>query len=352
VRGLDGRGRWRAAAALAAAVLVVSGCELKPTATNQTSSPSQVALSSPSPQPTPVAITAPAFHSGEVTVAYAPVALAATGGTPPFQWTIGGGALPGGLSLSGDGKVSGTPTADGSFNFTAHVADTGGRTADVSASISIVPAPVASLRSDCAQHCSVEVGCDITCGSFGYLTGGTAPFTFAVLGGYVPKGVTLQGFALAGTFTTPAQFWQFTVQVTDALGATATISPTFYVYPHISLSGTTTCNGDFNTPCQATLPYSNGTPGGTPSVTVTTWGPYCPPGFTFCPPPPSGPPGGFSVSVSGGTLTVTVAARCGGSCPNGYYGEGSLYLTDQSLCGEGTYCTSNYAKVDVYIQAG
>ncbi|HEV2036380.1 MAG TPA: putative Ig domain-containing protein [Candidatus Dormibacteraeota bacterium] len=330
---------------MAAAVLVVSGCELKPPANQQASSPSPVASPSPSPEPTPVAITAPAFHSGEVTVAYAPVALAATGGTPPFQWTLGGGALPGGLALSADGSVSGTPTADGNFNFTAHVTDTGGRTADVSASISIVPAPVASLRSDCAQYCSVEVGCDITCGSFGFLTGGTAPFSFAVLGGYVPKGVSLQGFALAGTFTTPAKFWQFTVQVTDALGATATISPTFYVYDHISLSGGV-CTGNYGTGCTVSLPYSGGTPGGTPSVAIAG---NAASDAIGCWAAAGGPvPTGSTVTASGGQVTVTIPKQL----INGYGAVWTLVLTDQSLCGAGTYCTSSGAAVSIRVQCG
>lgn len=329
---------------MAAAFLVVSGCELKPPVA-QSSSPSPQVTPSPSPQPTPIAITAPSFHSGEVTVAYAPVALAATGGTPPFQWAVGAGALPGGLTLSADGSVSGTPTADGSFNFTAHVADTGGRTADVAASISVVAAPSASLTSACAQYCAVEQGCDSTCGAFGSVSGGTAPYSYTLLGGYVPHGVSVSGLALAGTFTAPAKFWQFTVQVTDTLGASTTITPTFYVYPHISLSSGV-CTGNYGTGCTVSLPYSGGTPGGTPSVAIAG---NSAPDATGCWAAAGGPvPTGATVTASGGQVTVTIPNRI----INGYGAVWTLVLTDQSLCGSGTNCTSTGATVSIRVQCG
>src|SRR5713101_9125847 len=73
------------------------------------------ASSTPSPSPTPTAplvltATAP-FHTGEVGVGYAPVALAASGGVQPYTWSVVAGTLPGGLSIGSDGTVSGTPTS-------------------------------------------------------------------------------------------------------------------------------------------------------------------------------------------------------------------------------------------------
>ncbi len=49
--------------------------------------------------------------------------LVAVGGTAPYSWVAAGGALPGGLSLSAAGVVSGTPTASGNFGFTAQATD-------------------------------------------------------------------------------------------------------------------------------------------------------------------------------------------------------------------------------------
>jgi hypothetical protein len=47
--------------------------------------------------------------------------LQAVGGFLPYFWTVTGGALPAGLSLSLDGRLTGTPTATGTFNFTVDV---------------------------------------------------------------------------------------------------------------------------------------------------------------------------------------------------------------------------------------
>ncbi len=49
--------------------------------------------------------------------------LKATGGTKPFTWSITGGALPPGLTLSPTGSISGTPSASGPFPLTVQVSD-------------------------------------------------------------------------------------------------------------------------------------------------------------------------------------------------------------------------------------
>ena len=48
--------------------------------------------------------------------------LDATGGVPPYYWTVERGALPNGLSLD-SGTISGTPTETGTFRFTLRVSD-------------------------------------------------------------------------------------------------------------------------------------------------------------------------------------------------------------------------------------
>jgi hypothetical protein len=51
--------------------------------------------------------------------------VAATGGTPPYSWKITLGALPSGITLSSNGKFSGSTTQTGAFTFTARVDDSG-----------------------------------------------------------------------------------------------------------------------------------------------------------------------------------------------------------------------------------
>jgi hypothetical protein len=68
--------------------------------------------------------------------------LMATGGTPPYTWSLISGSLPPGLMLNPDGTISGTPSALRSstaktFTFTVQVTDSNGLTATVTCSISI-----------------------------------------------------------------------------------------------------------------------------------------------------------------------------------------------------------------------
>src|SRR6266852_6368267 len=68
-------------------------------------------------------ITTSNLPSGQVQVAYQ-TTLAATGGTPPYTWSIASGVLPTGLALSASsGTISGAPTQAGSFPLTFQVKD-------------------------------------------------------------------------------------------------------------------------------------------------------------------------------------------------------------------------------------
>jgi hypothetical protein len=125
---------------------------------------------------------------------------------------------------------SASPTA-GHFGFTIQVADNGGGTATVSGNIGIAARLSASLIPACATQCSVELGCVNVCGAFGQSSGGAGPLSYALVSGQLPSGTTLSGLALKGTFTGLSGYLQFAVQVTDSLGATAAVSPTFWI-PH------------------------------------------------------------------------------------------------------------------------
>jgi hypothetical protein len=319
---------------------------------NCNSKPVSLTASSPASAPTPLAQpTSPAIsglplHEGEVGIGYAAATLGATGGKTPYQWSISGGAIPPGLSLSPDGNVSGTPTSPGVFNFTVQVAEAAGGTTTSSSTVTIRAALAAGLLSACAQYCSVEQGCANACGNFGTLSGGAPPFTYSLVpGGFVPAGVTLNELSLAGTFIAQAKFWQFTVNVTDALGATTSISPTFYVFPHVSLASGS-CSGNYNTGCTVRLPISGGTPNGTSTVALVSRSQNPNPGCWT--PSATQPPTGYGLTVGGGYVTVTIPSRL----INGYGAVWTLVLTDQSLCAPGLYCTSAAATVTIGVQCG
>jgi Subtilase family/Putative Ig domain len=57
-----------------------------------------------------LAITTTSLASGQVGTMYS-ATLAATGGVAPYTWSVSGGTLPAGLTLSSSGAITGTPTA-------------------------------------------------------------------------------------------------------------------------------------------------------------------------------------------------------------------------------------------------
>ena len=270
--------------------------------------------------------------------------MTATGGVRPYTWSVGAGALPDGLGLGSDGQLTGTPTRAGNFPFTIVVADSVGSKASLNGSVPIVSALTANFGRACGStgKCSVEQGCVSVCGGFGNLSGGATPYSYNH-SGKLPPGTSLSGLALAGTFSATGTY-NFTVTVTDSFGATASVSPTFTVFPHISFAGGTVncfyagCGQTSGFP-PATLPYSGGS--GTPAVRVTSWTYTC----AF---PPCGPIPSPTASASGGSLFITVPGSTGGS---GYSGVLKLSLSDRSLCGAGSYCSVS-GVVNVVVSSG
>jgi hypothetical protein len=93
-----------------------------------------------------LAITTSSLPSATVGTAYS-ASLTATGGTPPYAWTVTSGSLPTGLSLSSAGAVTGTPSTQGSATFTVRVTDSTTPTvqtamATLSIEVSAPPIPV------------------------------------------------------------------------------------------------------------------------------------------------------------------------------------------------------------------
>jgi len=74
-----------------------------------------------------------ATGTGEMGVAFSS-ALVASGGVPPYTYSVIAGALPPGLSLDpSSGDITGTTTTAGSFNYTANVVDSANTSVTVNA---------------------------------------------------------------------------------------------------------------------------------------------------------------------------------------------------------------------------
>jgi hypothetical protein len=271
---------------------------------------------SPSAPPTyaPLAVTAAAFHAGEVRIAYAGVALGATGGKSPYTWSIGSGALPDGLALSGN-TVGGTPTLAGSFAFSVKVADARGVSASRSITVNI--ANYLSGNGICVSVCSVEDLCVTVCGDYANPSGGVGPFTFSLASGAIPTGTLLGWPALGGQFNVVGSY-TFTVSVVDSLGAKTSVTANFDVFPHITMRVPALPTGQVGVAYgPVIMPYSGGS--GVPKVSV----------------PKGSLPPGLSVTVDGAKASVILA---GMPTTNGTF---SFYIriTDSSPCGVGYNCS-------------
>ncbi|WP_423603363.1 putative Ig domain-containing protein [Sphingomonas sp. MS122] len=94
-----------------------------------------------------IAVTPASLPDGATLSAYSQ-SLAASGGTAPYSFSLGSGALPPGLSLSAAGVISGTPTAPGAFSFTVTATDAHGFTGSTAYLLTIgETAPTAAPQS-------------------------------------------------------------------------------------------------------------------------------------------------------------------------------------------------------------
>ncbi len=187
-------------------------------------------------------ITTTSLPSGTVGTSYTATTLAATGGTPPYTWSLASGALPGGLSVSSAGVISGTPTAAGTFSVTLKVTDSAQATATQSYSVTVAAATVPLSVTTQAPLAGGEVGVAYT-QAFA-ATGGTPPYQWTISAGTVPLGFTLNPTtgSLTGT-PTVAGTSNFTVQVADSASHTATKAFTITVIAAVKITPVTPPGG-------------------------------------------------------------------------------------------------------------
>lgn len=156
--------------------------------------------------------------------------LSASGGTSPYTWGIVSGALPSGISLnSTTGTVSGTPTQQGTSNFTVKVSDSAQHTAQAALSIAVSSgtnntALIITTTTLPAAQVSIPYSATLTAGN------GTAPYTWGLASnsGPLPTGLTLSATTgtISGTPST-ASTYNFAIQVSDSSSPKQTATHTF-----------------------------------------------------------------------------------------------------------------------------
>ncbi|MBS1873624.1 MAG: putative Ig domain-containing protein [Acidobacteria bacterium] len=200
-----------------------------------------------------LSITTTTLPNGVPGVSYAGV-LAATGGTAPLNWVLQAGQLPTGLTLNANGHITGIPTTEGTFTFTAQVLDDGFQTA--SRGFSIIVAYPALTVTAVLPAGTVGVRYSGTVQA----TGGTGRYTFTVASGNLPGGLSLAPSGDVSGTPTAAGSFPFVAQATDSSGKSATADFTLVIKPApITISPSSLPPGVVGSAYSAALTASGGT---------------------------------------------------------------------------------------------
>lgn len=178
----------------------------------------------------PLQITTPtgALTPGVINIVYAGFTLQASGGTLPYAWSYTG-SLPPGLTLNaGSGLISGTPTATGTFNFTAKVTDSSSPQQSQTSNFSITINSALAITTTSLPGGSINSQYNQSVNA----TGGLQPYTWAIISGNLPPGLTPNSnntsLNISGQPTSTGSY-TFTAQVTDSESSTASNSYTVVI---------------------------------------------------------------------------------------------------------------------------
>ncbi|MEA2166099.1 MAG: hypothetical protein QOK37_4226 [Thermoanaerobaculia bacterium] len=163
--------------------------------------------------------------------------VSASGGTPPYVFSLSSGALPTNLILnSATGAITGTPTTAGTYTFTITATDATGCSGSRQYTVTITspgcPAIVLSpttLPPGVAQQLYAQ---SVTA------SGGTAPYVYAVVGGALPPGLTINAATgLISGQPTQTGIFNVTIGATDAVGCQGSRVYTIAILPSFPPAG-------------------------------------------------------------------------------------------------------------------
>ena len=206
--------------------------------------------------PIALTVTTTSLSDGIAGTAYS-ASLAASGGTGSISWSVTTGSLPGGLTLSGSGDISGTPTAAGTTNFTVTATDSSTPPQTAKQPLTITINPKLVITTTTLPSGVVSAAYTATLGS----SGGAGTITWSVSSGSLPAGLALSGNGtITGTPTT-AGTSSFTVQAKDSGTPQQSVQQalSIAVYTGLTISTTSLPNGTVNSAYSATLKSVGGT---------------------------------------------------------------------------------------------
>jgi subtilisin family serine protease len=182
---------------------------------------------------TPLEImTSSPLAGGDVGADYT-ASLSASGGTPGYTWSLASGLLPPGVELSAAGVLSGVPYSAGQLDFTVRATDVHLMSVTKLFSITIDPSSISITPSSLPPSVlNVAYQQQLT------VSGGTPSYTWGVVQGALPQGITLSSSGLVAGVPTQSGVFTGTIRVTDgmnqlgALRFSLSVTPT-YVPPQL-----------------------------------------------------------------------------------------------------------------------
>jgi hypothetical protein len=204
----------------------------------------------------PLTISTNALFNATVGLPYSQ-AFSASGGTPPYKWSISSGQIAG-LTMDATGLLSGTPGTAGSFKFTVQVADSAAVTSSQDFTLIVNPAQLTILTTSPLPAATVGTAYSQKFA----VAGGTQPYTWSITTSPVP-GLSMDAATgtLSGTPATAGSF-NLAIQVKDSASQTGsklfilTVNPG----PLIITTALQLPAGTFGQPFSQPLSASGGAP--------------------------------------------------------------------------------------------
>jgi hypothetical protein len=227
-----------------------------------------------------LAVNTSSLAGGTVGVSYG-AGLSASGGQPPYNWSLASGSLPPGLSLDPQGgDIYGTPLTAGTYPFSVQVTDgvqtSQPRPLSIAIAAPSIPAPLTIVTASQLAPATVATAYSQTLAA----TGGSGQYSWALTSGSLPAGLSLGlSGAITGTPTT-AQTANFRASVGDTSGNSVSAGFTIVVTSATSV-GLLTPNPLPNGVVGVMYNYGIQVTGGKPPYFYSISAGQVPPGLTF-----------------------------------------------------------------------